>query len=58
MEYLLLLYAYINHLQSIGFGAKVSAPVTDQPSFEGLNDVTEQDLIRYGLIPEFVGTFF
>jgi ATP-dependent Clp protease ATP-binding subunit ClpX len=40
--------------RSLGFGARVSAPIK-QDYFEALEDVRELDLIRYGLIPEFVG---
>lgn len=40
--------------RSIGFGAKVSAPVSKEKSY-GLSDINERDLIQYGLIPEFVG---
>ncbi len=39
---------------SIGFGAKVMAP-EDKHSGEILADVEPEDLLKYGLIPEFVG---
>jgi len=39
---------------SIGFGADVRAP-TDRPVGEVLKDVEPEDLLRFGLIPEFVG---
>lgn len=41
--------------RSIGFGAKVSKPVDDEPLSDAMNLVNEGDLIRFGLIPEFVG---
>lgn len=40
--------------RSMGFGAKVSGPIKID-YHEALEDVRELDLIRYGLIPEFVG---
>ena len=39
---------------SIGFGADVRSP-TDRPVGEVLKDVEPEDLLRFGLIPEFVG---
>ena len=39
---------------SIGFGAKVEAP-EDRGVGEILKDVQPEDLLKYGLIPEFVG---
>ena len=39
---------------SIGFGAKVKH-FQDQPSGELINNLEPEDLIKYGLIPEFVG---
>jgi ATP-dependent Clp protease ATP-binding subunit ClpX len=39
---------------SIGFGAKVVAP-EDRKQGEIFRDVEPEDLLRYGLIPEFVG---
>lgn len=39
----------LKHQKSIGFGAK--------PSDGVLTDITSEDLIKYGLIPEFVGRF-
>ncbi len=39
---------------SIGFGAEVSAKA-DFDSGELFNEVTPQDLVKFGLIPEFVG---
>src|SRR2546430_10149723 len=39
---------------SIGFGAKVMAP-EDRKSGEIFRDVEPEDLLKYGLIPEFVG---
>jgi ATP-dependent Clp protease ATP-binding subunit ClpX len=39
---------------SIGFGAQVTAP-EDRGTGEILHDVAPEDLLRYGLIPEFVG---
>src|SRR3569832_2203732 len=39
---------------SIGFGAKVSAP-EDRRQGEIFRDVEPEDLLKYGLIPEFVG---
>jgi len=40
---------------SIGFGAKVKATPKPENEQLQLSDVNEGDLIRYGLIPEFVG---
>ncbi len=39
---------------SIGFGAKVAAP-EDRKAGEIFRDVEPEDLLKYGLIPEFVG---
>ena len=39
---------------SIGFGAKVSSP-EDKGIGEILKDVQPEDLLKYGLIPEFIG---
>ncbi len=39
---------------SIGFGAKVEAP-EDRTIGEVMKDVQPEDLLKYGLIPEFVG---
>jgi ATP-dependent protease Clp ATPase subunit len=39
---------------SIGFGAKVIAP-EDRKQGEIFRDVEPEDLLKYGLIPEFVG---
>ena len=39
---------------SIGFGAKVTAP-EDRKQGEIFRDVEPEDLLKYGLIPEFVG---
>src|SRR6201997_2616894 len=39
---------------SIGFGAKVAAP-EDRKQGEIFRDVEPEDLLKYGLIPEFVG---
>jgi ATP-dependent Clp protease ATP-binding subunit ClpX len=39
---------------SIGFGAQVSAP-EDRQTGEVLRDVEPEDLLKFGLIPEFVG---
>src|ERR1700748_2659362 len=39
---------------SIGFGAKVAAP-EDRKAGEVFRDVEPEDLLKYGLIPEFVG---
>ena len=39
---------------SIGFGADVRAP-EDRKTGELLRDVEPEDLLRYGLIPEFIG---
>src|SRR6201981_1670101 len=39
---------------SIGFGAKVSAP-EDRKAGEIFRDVEPEDLLKYGLIPQFVG---
>jgi len=39
---------------SIGFGAKVAAP-EDRKAGEIFSDVEPEDLLRYGLIPEFIG---
>ncbi len=39
---------------AIGFGADVSAP-EDRQTGEILRDIEPQDLLRFGLIPEFVG---
>src|ERR1700720_1820024 len=39
---------------SIGFGAKVAAP-EDRKTGEIFRDVEPEDLLKYGLIPEFVG---
>src|SRR5213075_3341277 len=39
---------------SIGFGAKVIAP-EDRKTGEIFRDVEPEDLLKYGLIPEFVG---
>ena len=39
---------------SIGFGADVSAP-EDRQTGEVLKDIEPEDLLRFGLIPEFVG---
>jgi ATP-dependent Clp protease ATP-binding subunit ClpX len=39
---------------SIGFGAKVTAP-EDRKQGEIFREVEPEDLLRYGLIPEFVG---
>jgi ATP-dependent Clp protease ATP-binding subunit ClpX len=39
----------------IGFGAKVETEATKQNLGETLRDVAPEDLVRYGLIPEFVG---
>ena len=41
-------------LYSIGFGAKVKH-FQDQPSGELIKNLEPEDLIKYGLIPEFVG---
>jgi len=43
-----------NRLQgtAIGFGAKITSP-----DAEGTDPVTPEDLVRYGMIPEFVGRF-
>ena len=41
---------------SIGFGAKVIAP-EDRKQGEIFRDVEPEDLLKYGLIPEFVGRF-
>ena len=40
--------------RSIGFGAQVSAP-EDRQTGEVLRDVEPEDLLKFGLIPEFVG---
>ncbi len=40
--------------KTMGFGAKVKAP-KDGPRFVDLNKTQPEDLIKYGLIPEFVG---
>lgn len=40
--------------RSIGFSAKISSEIS---STSWYNDVTTKDLIKYGLIPEFVGRF-
>ncbi len=40
--------------RSIGFGAEVSAP-EDRQTGELLRDVEPEDLLKFGLIPEFVG---
>jgi ATP-dependent Clp protease ATP-binding subunit ClpX len=39
---------------SIGFGAEVTAP-EDRKQGEVFRDVQPEDLLKYGLIPEFVG---
>ena len=39
---------------SIGFGAKVSAP-DDRKTGEILHDIEPEDLLKFGLIPEFIG---
>ena len=39
---------------SIGFGAKVAAP-EDRKAGEVFREVEPEDLLKYGLIPEFVG---
>jgi ATP-dependent Clp protease ATP-binding subunit ClpX len=43
-----------SRLGSIGFGAKVIAP-EDRKQGEIFRDVEPEDLLKYGLIPEFVG---
>lgn len=39
----------------IGFGAEVRSKELDQMTGETLRDVEPEDLVKYGLIPEFVG---
>jgi ATP-dependent Clp protease ATP-binding subunit ClpX len=41
---------------SIGFGANVLAP-EDRKAGEVFREVEPEDLLKYGLIPEFVGRF-
>ena len=45
---------YFCRPDSIGFGAKVIAP-EDRKQGEIFRDVEPEDLLKYGLIPEFVG---
>ncbi|MGB0848002.1 MAG: ATP-dependent Clp protease ATP-binding subunit ClpX [Thiolinea sp.] len=40
---------------SIGFGASVKAPDDSRSFGEVIRDIEAEDLVRYGLIPEFVG---
>ncbi|MBQ60713.1 MAG: ATP-dependent Clp protease ATP-binding subunit ClpX [Gammaproteobacteria bacterium] len=40
---------------SIGFGASIETEATKQNLGETLREVAPEDLVRYGLIPEFVG---
>ncbi len=40
---------------SIGFSAEVKAPDDDKLFGEVIKDIEAEDLVRYGLIPEFVG---
>ena len=40
---------------SIGFGAKVAEPPDDRKTGEIFREVEPEDLLKYGLIPEFVG---
>ena len=44
-----------SHQSGIGFGAKVSADSDKQNIGDTLRTVEPEDLIKYGLIPEFVG---
>ena len=39
----------------IGFGAKVKSADSEKTLTENISDVEPQDLIKYGLIPEFIG---
>src|SRR5690606_3488830 len=39
----------------IGFSAEIRSPETEKKVSETLQDVEPEDLIKYGLIPEFVG---
>src|SRR5438046_1850623 len=39
----------------IGFGAEVKSPANSKATYDLLKNVEPEDLIKYGLIPEFVG---
>jgi len=39
----------------IGFGAEVKSPANSKATYDLLKSVEPEDLIKYGLIPEFVG---
>ena len=39
----------------IGFGAEVKSPKNSRATYDLLKSVEPEDLIKYGLIPEFVG---
>ncbi|MCL2756015.1 MAG: ATP-dependent Clp protease ATP-binding subunit ClpX [Firmicutes bacterium] len=40
---------------SLGFGANIKPPITESSEISNIKDVNPVDLVKFGLIPEFVG---